>query len=51
MALDAFSLILGNLYLQRHLMAVKAEFLADAVRAGVEFLQVQTNLPTQTKGP
>ena len=46
MALDAFSLTLGNLYLQRHLLAVKAETLADAVKAGNEFLQVQASQPT-----
>ena len=41
MALDAFSLTLGNLYLQRNFLT-----LADAVSAGNEFLQVQANQPT-----
>ena len=46
MALDAFSLTLGNLYLKRHLLAVKAETLANAVTARNEFLQVQAIQPT-----
>jgi len=43
LALETFSNTLGNAYLQRHLLAVQAGTLGEAVRAGNEFLQVRTN--------
>lgn len=47
MALDFFCSTLGNGYLQRHLLAVATPTLADAVRAGNEYLQIKTS---QEKG-
>jgi hypothetical protein len=41
LALDAFHNTLGNAYLQRHLLAIKANSLEEAVRAGNEYLQVK----------
>lgn len=43
MTLDLFQSTLGNAYLQRHLLAVNAQTLEDAVRHGSEFLQIQPN--------
>ena len=42
MALESFSNTLNNSYLQRHLLAVQPGTIADAVRAGNEYLQVRT---------
>lgn len=42
MKLDTFQTSLGHPYLQRHLLAIQPRTLEDAVRAGNEFLQVQT---------
>jgi hypothetical protein len=44
MALNTFCSTLGNAYLQRHLLAVPMEGLADAVKAGNEFLQIGGNM-------
>ena len=41
MALDTFCNTLGHAYLQRHLLAVHADTLEDAVRAGNEYLQIK----------
>ena len=41
MAKDMFLTTIGNAYLHRHLLAVRAESLEDAVRAGNKYLQVQ----------
>lgn len=43
MALEIFSGTLGNASLQRHLLAVAADTLEDAVKAAKEFLSVKTN--------
>ena len=43
MALETFSSTLGNAYLQRHLLAVQAGTLGEAVRAGNEFLQIRAS--------
>ena len=42
MALDTFCNTLGHAYLQRHLLAVQADTLENAVRAGNEYLQIRT---------
>ena len=49
MALDAFSMTLGNTYLQRHLLAVGAQTLGEAVQAGNDFLQIQPFNPRLTQ--
>lgn len=41
MIVDTFSMTLGNAYLQRHLLAVGAETIEAAVRAGNEYQQIQ----------
>jgi ATP-dependent Clp protease ATP-binding subunit ClpA len=41
MALETFSNTLGNAYLQRHLLAIQATTLEQAVRAGNEFVQIK----------
>ena len=41
MALETFSNTLGNTYLQRHLLAVQATTIEQAVRDGNEFLQIR----------
>jgi hypothetical protein len=43
LALEAFCSTLGNLPLQRHLLAVQAQTMEQAVRAGNEYLQVKTS--------
>ena len=45
MSMDTFASTIGNGYLLRHLLAVPAETLEDAVRAGNEYLQIQTAKP------
>lgn len=45
MALEMFSSSLGNVYLQRHLLAMNIRDLDSAVRAGNEFLQVKVSRP------
>lgn len=45
LALETFSGSLGNLYLQRHLLAMNVRDLDAAVQAGNEFLQVQAGRP------
>lgn len=47
MALETFSNILGNTYLQRHLLAIETRTIEDAVRAGNEFLQIQKEYESQ----
>ena len=42
LALEAFCNSLGNAYLQRHLLAVRATTLEQVVKAGNEFLQIRT---------
>ena len=42
MALETFAHTLGNAYLQRHLLAVQANTLEAAVRAGNEFLHIKS---------
>jgi hypothetical protein len=44
LALETFCNTLGNMSLQRHLLAIQARNLEQAVRAGNEFLQVQAPL-------
>ena len=41
LAVETFCGTLGNLYLQRHLLAVPTPTLSDAVRAGNEYLQIR----------
>ena len=41
MTLETFAHTLGNAYLQRHLLAVQANTLEEAVRAGNEFLRIR----------
>ena len=41
MTLETFTHTLGNAYLQRHLLAVQANTLEEAVRAGNEFLRIR----------
>ena len=41
MSLETFCNTLGNTYLQRHLLAIQAVTLEQAVRAGNEFLQIR----------
>ena len=43
MMLDTFSSTLGNAYLQQHLLAINADTLEAAVRAGSEFLQIRAS--------
>ena len=45
MAVDTFASTIGNGYLQRHLLAVPTPTLEAAVRAGNEYLQIQTGRP------
>ena len=45
LSLDTFSSTIGNGYRQRHLLAVPADTLEDAVHAGNEYLQIQTAKP------
>lgn len=42
LALESFCSTLGNVRLQRHLLAVHTPTIADAVRAGNEFLQIRS---------
>ena len=46
LTLEAFCNSLNHTYLQRHLLAMQPENLADAVRSGNEFLQVRASTST-----
>ena len=46
MTMDIFHSSINNGYLQRHLLAVNAATLEEAVRAGNEFLQVKITTPS-----
>lgn len=46
LALEHFNSSLGNAFLQRHLLAVRANNLEEAVNAGNEFLQIRPNTPS-----
>ena len=45
MTMDIFYSSINNGYLQRHLLAINADTLEEAVRAGNEFLQIKVTVP------
>ena len=49
MAVDIFASTIGNGYLQRHLLAVATPTLEEAIKAGNEYLQIQTGHRAYTK--
>ena len=51
MAVDTFCGTLGNVYLQRHLLAVPTPTLEAAVRAGNEYLQVRPSIASHQAQP
>ena len=51
MAVDTFCGSLGNIYLQRHLLAVPTPTLEAAVRAGNEYLQIRPEMTIRQNHP